>query len=133
MGAHEATKCQQYLCRAVNDNLSDRKSLNMHINWLTVQWFTMMPTSSMSFLIATALILSALIPAFLSQALHASQPSCELGRFLVEFPCGGDDCVWQPVKPTGSLNLSGIGMHLPKAKTGIFVGKAAVQDALAGE
>ena len=55
------------------------------------------------------------LPAFLSQALHASQLSPELNRPSRKSP-DNRDCEWQPVKVVSLLNTSSIGIRSPKSK-----------------
>ena len=59
------------------------------------------------------------LPAFISQALPASQPSYELSGLLAKSPHEGD-CEWQLLRVASLSNILGIEIHLPKPKTGVL-------------
>ena len=59
------------------------------------------------------------LPASISQALPANQPSYELSGLLAKSPCEGD-CEWRLLRVANLSNVLGIEICLPKPKTGVL-------------
>ena len=76
----------------------------------------------MNLLPVLSILLAVLLPfpssESVAQTVPSSWSSIELDGLLAKSPCLGD-CERQPIKVANSLNIQGVGMHMPETKTGI--------------